>query len=253
LLKSLNGNSTNGKNSSWCLPLWASGFAFQATTGQVALCAWGFNLRATTLQVDPTGWESKFHSIQKILRRNQRLILYNAQKREGGDAMKKIIFLTVLFLISPGLICHVSGQSPEDLEKEGLKYFDNAFFRSVNQKGKAKSNVEFAHAEKAFKKAIEKNPNRVEPYLHLGRTFFVQKKYLQAAQVYRTALTIAPQKKKIYLKLASALEMAEDFEGAISALEELRHQETDPRVIQLLNDFISKIEKRVENIHQNRP
>jgi tetratricopeptide (TPR) repeat protein len=167
--------------------------------------------------------------------------------------MKKIIFLTVLFLISPGLICRVIGQSPEDLEKEGLKYFDNAFFRSVNQKGKTRSNVEFARAEKAFKKAIEKNPSRVEPYLYLGRTFFVQKKYLQAAQVYRTAMTIAPQKKKIYLKLASALEMAEDFEGAISTLEELRQQETEPRAVRILNDFISKMEMRVEKNHQNRP
>jgi tetratricopeptide (TPR) repeat protein len=106
------------------------------------------------------------------------------------------------------------------------------------------ADVEFTLAEKAFQKAIEKYPQRVKAYLHLGRTYYVQKKYAAAAETYRSALVIAPQQKEIYLRLASALEKAGDYRGAINALEELRAQETDDRAIRIIDDFIGKMEKR---------
>ncbi len=158
--------------------------------------------------------------------------------------MRKILFLTILFLAFTGLFSHARAQSEEDFEKKGLKHFNSAFFKAIPQKNKARADAEFALAEIAFQKAIEKNPNRVNAYLHLGRTYSAQKKYAAAAETYRSALVIAPQQKKIYLRLASALEKDGDYRGAINALEELRALESDDRAIRIIDDFIGKMEKR---------
>jgi cytochrome c-type biogenesis protein CcmH/NrfG len=158
--------------------------------------------------------------------------------------MRKILFLTILFLTFTGLFSHAKAQSEEDSEKKGLKHFDRAFFKAIPQKNKAGADAEFALAEIAFQKAIEKNPHRVSAYLHLGRTYSAQKKYAAAAETYRSALVIAPQQKKIYLPLASALEKDGDYRGAINALKELRALESDDRAIRIIDDFIGEMEKR---------
>jgi cytochrome c-type biogenesis protein CcmH/NrfG len=157
--------------------------------------------------------------------------------------MRKILFLTILFLAFTGLFSHARAQN-EDFEKIGRKHFDKAYFKAIPQKNRAMADEEFALAEKAFQKAIEKKPQRVKAYLHLGRTYSAQKKYSAAAETYRSALVIAPQQKKIYLRLASALEKDGDYRGAINALEELRALESDDRAIRIIDDFIGKIEKR---------
>ena len=158
--------------------------------------------------------------------------------------MRRILFLTILFLTFAGLFSHARAQSEEDFEKKGLKHFDNAFFKAIPQKNRARAAAEFALAEIAFQKAIEKKPHKVNAYLHLGRTYSAQKKYAAAAETYRSALVIAPQQKKIYLPLASALEKDGDYRGAIKALEELRALESDDRAIRIIDDFIGKMEKR---------
>ena len=158
--------------------------------------------------------------------------------------MRRIFFLIILYLACLGMLSQALAQSEEDFEKKGLKHFDNAFFKAMPQKNKAMADREFALAEKAFQKAIEKNPQRVKAYLHLGRTYSAQKKYSAAAETYRSALVIAPQQKKIYLRLASALEKDGDYQGAINALEALRSLETDERAIRIIDDFIGKMEKR---------
>jgi tetratricopeptide (TPR) repeat protein len=158
--------------------------------------------------------------------------------------MKRILFKTILFLAFTGLLSQALAQSEDDFEKTGLKHFNKAYFKATPQKNRAMADQEFALAEKAFQKAIEKKPQRVKAYLHLGRTYSAQKKYSAAAETYRSALVIAPQQKKIYLRLASALEKDGDYQGAINALEALRSQETDERAIRIIDDFIGKMEKR---------
>ena len=165
--------------------------------------------------------------------------------------MKRILFKTILFLAFTGLLSYAPAHSEDDFEEAGLKHFDNAFFKARPQKNRAMADQEFALAEKAFQKAIEKKPQRVKAYLHLGRTYSAQKKYSAAAETYRSALVIAPQQKKIYLRLASALEKDGDYQGAISALEALRSQETDERAIRIIDDFIGKMEKRAAQDKQS--
>jgi tetratricopeptide (TPR) repeat protein len=155
--------------------------------------------------------------------------------------MRKILFIVIISMSCFGVVCLAAEQTAEDYEEAGLAHFKNAYHKAMPDKNRSKANAEFDLAEKAFQKAIEKNPNRFESYLYLGRTYFVQKKYLQAAEQYRKVLVIAPEKREIFLQLASALEMAGDYKGAIRALEEMRSQETDPRAIQVLDDFIGKM------------
>ena len=165
--------------------------------------------------------------------------------------MKKIWIISILILTHLGGLPHLQAQSEEDFEQAGMKHFENAYFKAIPQKDKARAEVEFAQAEKAFKKAIAKNPKRVKPYLHLGRNYFVQKKYHKAAEAYRQAAKVAPQNKRIKLQLASALEKAGEYEASIITLESLKKEETDARAIQILDEFIRKMRIRAEE--SNKP
>ncbi len=160
--------------------------------------------------------------------------------------MKKIWFITILFLAYFGLTPDIQAQSKEDFEKIGLKHFENAYFKAIPQKNKDRAQAEFAQAETAFKKAIEKRPDNIKPYLYLGRTYFVQKRYHKAAEVYRQASSLAPQDNKIMLQLASALEKAGEYEAAIITLERMKEGETDSRAIGILDEFIRKMRTRAE-------
>jgi len=158
--------------------------------------------------------------------------------------MKKTLLLTILFLAFIGFHFFALAQSEEDFEREGLEHFERAYLKAMPRKNRALADQEFARAEKAFQKDIEKNSNNVKAYLHLGLTYSAQKKYAAAAETFRSALTVAPQHKRIYLQLASALEKNGDYRGAIDALVELRTLESDARAIRVIDDFIGKLEKR---------
>jgi cytochrome c-type biogenesis protein CcmH/NrfG len=159
--------------------------------------------------------------------------------------------LTWVAVLLLGLGLGMSGvagaQTAQELERKGVEHFGKAFHEAAPRHEHRKAAAEYRQAEEAFQEAIQSKPDWVEPYLHLGRTYFVQKKYRQAAEVYRKALTIAPQRKEAYLQLASALEMAGDYEGAVRVLKDLRAREVDERSIRILDDFIKRIQSRGKN------
>ena len=131
-----------------------------------------------------------------------------------------------------------------ELNQAGLDHFSKAFYEATPHKDRARAAEEYNLAEQSFQEAIRSNPDWVEPYLHLGRTYFVQRKYRQAAEAYQKALTIAPQRKEVYLRWASALEKAGDHQGAIKVLQTLRTQETDEQAIAKLDEFIQQLQAR---------
>jgi cytochrome c-type biogenesis protein CcmH/NrfG len=152
-----------------------------------------------------------------------------------------------ILVVLVGLVLGMSfagAQTAKELDGSGLDHFGKAFYAAAPRKDQEKATAEYRLAEAAFKAAIQAQPDYVEPYLHLGRTYFVQEKYLLAAEVYRTALKIAPQRKEVYLKLASALEMGGDYAGAVGVLQDLRGQEADPQAISILDDFIARMQAR---------
>ena len=162
--------------------------------------------------------------------------------------MKSILGIMVLicFLVPlcPGINAYSQAETPEEFERRGVVHFERAFYEATPQKDRARADTEYALAEKAFQQAIRIKPDRVEPYLYLGRTYFVQKEFLKAAKVYKKALRLAPERKEIYLQSASALEMARDYKGAEKSLKELREQEKDEHSLRALDELINRLEKR---------
>ena len=160
--------------------------------------------------------------------------------------MKRL--LTSVFIIL-GLVLGLSfagAQTAKELDGSGLDHFGKAFYEAAPRKEHGKAASEYSQAETAFQAAIRSQPDWVEPYLHLGRTYFVQQKYRQAAELYQKALTIAPQRKEVYLQWASALEKAGDYQGAVSVLQTLRAQETDEHAIGILDGFIQRLQARAQ-------
>lgn len=164
--------------------------------------------------------------------------------------------LLLKYLLVCGLLLGLTGpagaQTAKELDQAGLDHFSKAFYEATPRGESAKAAEEYGLAEQSFQQAIRSQPDWVEPYLHLGRTYFVQKKYPQAAELYQKALTIAPQQKEIYLQWASALEMAGDYQGTVDVLQTLRAQETEEAARAKLDGFIKRAQTRAQAAQQNK-
>jgi cytochrome c-type biogenesis protein CcmH/NrfG len=161
--------------------------------------------------------------------------------------MRGVILLVILLLAFSAAGKDLQAQTAQEFESRGLSHFKKAYYDAVPKKNTTLGEIEYGLAEKAFRQAIQKRPDRIEAYLYLGRTYFVQKKYAQAVETYRAALKVDPQKKQVYLKMASAQEMGGDYAGAIDSLMRLRDQETDERVLKILDEFIQKLETKAQS------
>ena len=158
--------------------------------------------------------------------------------------------LLLIYLIVCNLLLAMAGpvaaQMANELNQAGLDHFSKGFYEATPRGESAKAAEEYRLAEQSFQEAIRSQPDWVEPYLHLGRTYFVQQKYRQAAELYQKALTLAPQRKEIYTQWASALEKAGDYQGAVKVLQTLRAQETNERAIAKLDEFIKRLQARAQ-------
>jgi cytochrome c-type biogenesis protein CcmH/NrfG len=153
------------------------------------------------------------------------------------------LMVGVLLLVAVG---PASAQKAAELNQAGLAHFTRGFYEAAPRGEDAQAAEYYRLAEQAFQQAIQRQPDWVEPYLRLGRTYFVQKKYRQAAEVYRQALACDPQNKVIYTQLASALEMAGDYQGAIQTLQTLRSRETSERSIAKIDQVIKRMQARAQ-------
>ena len=150
----------------------------------------------------------------------------------------------VMFLSALSFASCSMAQSAESLDSTGMQHFNRAFYELVPKHQTEEAAREFTLAENAFCQAIEQNPEWVEPYLHLGRALFVQKKYAQAAEIYSKAAAIAPGRQDIQLQLASALEKAGDYHAALRVLENMRSRQKGAGSQAVLDDLILKMKKR---------
>jgi cytochrome c-type biogenesis protein CcmH/NrfG len=166
--------------------------------------------------------------------------------------VKQLIICMIVCGLLLSLSIPVAAQMANEQNQAGLDHFNKAFYEAIPRQERAKAAEEYSLAEQSFQEAIRSNPDWVDPYLHLGRTYLVQKKYRQAAQVYQKALTIAPQRKEVYLRWASALEKAGDYLGAVKVLQTLRTQETDEHAIAKLDEFIRQLQARAQDPPSNK-
>jgi cytochrome c-type biogenesis protein CcmH/NrfG len=158
--------------------------------------------------------------------------------------------LLIVYFIVVNLLLAMAGpvgaQMANEFNQAGLDHFSKGFYEATPRGEGAKAAEEYRLAEQSFQEAMRSQPDWVEPYLHLGRTYFVQQKYRQAAELYQKALTLAPQQKEVSTQLASALEMAGDYPGAIQVLQTLRAQETNEHAIAKLDKFIKRLQARAQ-------
>jgi len=158
--------------------------------------------------------------------------------------------MLIVYLIIVNLLLATAGpvaaQMANELNQAGLDHFGKGFYEATPRGERAKAAEEYNLAEKSFLEAIRSQPEWVEPYLHLARTYFVQHKYRQAAELYQQALTLAPQRKEIYTQWASALEKAGDYQGAVKALQTLRAQETNEHTLAKLDELINRLQARAQ-------
>jgi tetratricopeptide (TPR) repeat protein len=166
-----------------------------------------------------------------------------------GQGVEGVKLLLICILVCKVLLATagpVAAQKADELNQAGLDHLSKGFYDATPRGERAKAAEEYSLAEQSFQAAIGSKPDWVEPYLHLGRTYFVQQKYRQAAEAYQKALTLAPQRKEVYTQWASALEKAGDYQGAVKALQTLRAQETNERTIAKLDEFIKRLQARAQ-------
>ena len=160
--------------------------------------------------------------------------------------MKLLLIYMIIGKLLLATVAPVTAQMANELNQAGLDHFSKGFYDATPRGESAKAAEEYRLAEQSFQEAIRRQPDWVEPYLHLGRTYFVQQQYRQAAEVYQKALTLAPERKEVYTQWASALEMAGDYQGAVKVLQTLRAQETDEHALAKLDKFIKRLQARAQ-------
>jgi cytochrome c-type biogenesis protein CcmH/NrfG len=164
--------------------------------------------------------------------------------------------LLLKYLMVCGLLVWMTtparAQTAQELDQAGLDHYNKGFYEATPRGENAKAVEEYRLAEQSFQEAIRSNPDWVEPYLHLGRIYFVQQQYTQAAKLYRKALMMAPQRQEIHLQLASALEKAGDYQGAAMVLQTLRARQTDQRSIDKLDGIIKRLQARTQAAPSNK-
>jgi tetratricopeptide (TPR) repeat protein len=159
-----------------------------------------------------------------------------------------VIFCSwLLALAGPG-----GAQTANELDQAGLDHFNKGFYDAAPRGENAKAAEDYRQAEQSFQAAMHSQPDWVEPYLHLARTYFVQKKYREAAELYQKALTLAPQRQEVYTHWASALEKAGDYQGAVQVLQTLRAQETNEKSLAKLDEFITRLQARGQASPSNK-
>jgi tetratricopeptide (TPR) repeat protein len=166
--------------------------------------------------------------------------------------VKTLLTCMILYVVLLATAGPLAAQMAHALNQTGLDHFNQAFYEATPRQERTKAAEEYRLAEQSFQAAISSQPDWVEPYLHLARTYFVQKKYRQAAEIYQKALTLAPQRREVYLPWASALEKAGDYQGAITVLQTLRTQETYEHAIAKLDEFIRQLQARSQAAPANK-
>jgi|LGVE01.1.fsa_nt_gb tetratricopeptide (TPR) repeat protein len=127
--------------------------------------------------------------------------------------------------------------------KNGISYFNKGYYKLMpkNNREEASQNFELAITE--FKKAIAINRNYVQAHRNLGRVYYVQKKYIEAAEQYKKVIDLNPSDIDTYVIIALAYINIQKYAEAKEHLKIAKTFTTNERIIQQLDDYIEKIEE----------
>jgi tetratricopeptide (TPR) repeat protein len=167
--------------------------------------------------------------------------------------LKKIsIFFLVLIIISafggltgygaedPGM--GVSGEAYHN--EKGLSHFKKGFYSLTPQHRKKEASQEYGLAIQEFKKALAINPANAETHRNLARVYYIQKKFLQAAEHYKKLTELDPYDIDSYVLTALAYAEAQRYAEARVQLEIAKNMTADLRIIEKLDGYLEKLDQQ---------
>lgn len=128
--------------------------------------------------------------------------------------------------------------------EKGLSHFKNGFYNFTPKHQKEKAKKEYELAIQEFKKSLDVNPDYAEAHRNLARVYYVQKKYLKAAEHYKKLTYLDRYDIDAYILTALSYAEAKKYSEAKKELENASNMTSDPIIQKKLNDYIKKIENK---------
>ena len=146
------------------------------------------------------------------------------------------------FLSVPGAFCQGSGVGEAGYHNQlGMEYFKKGFYDHAPKNQVAESERNYGLAIKEFQAAISRDSSFTDAHRNLARVYYVQKNFDGAAEEYKRVTELAPSDLDAYVNLALALIELQRLDEAIQALENAKHQTTDPKALDTLDTYIAKV------------
>jgi tetratricopeptide (TPR) repeat protein len=159
-----------------------------------------------------------------------------------------LIFLLTSAFVGFGAYGAEEGNSSIPIEsyhnQKGLSHYKNGFYNLTPKHQKEEALKAYGLAIQEFKKALAVNPDYAEAHRNLARVYYVQKKYLKAAEHYKNLTNLDPYDIDAYILTALAYAEAKRYSEAKKELEIAKNMTADPMIHEKLNGYIEKIEKQ---------
>jgi len=150
--------------------------------------------------------------------------------------------LVLMFLSVPGALCETNGVGGADYHNQkGMEYFKKGFYDHTPRSQATDAERNYGLAVKEFQAATAKDPFFTDAYRNLARLHYVKKNFDQAAKEYKRVTELAPGDLDAYVNLALSLVELGKFDEALQALESAKHQTSDPKALDTLDTYISKL------------
>jgi len=150
--------------------------------------------------------------------------------------------LSLVFLSIPGVYGQERGLSQaKDHNQRGMEYFNKGFFDHTPKDQVDEAERNYGLALKEFKAAISKDPFYPDAHRNLARLYYLRKDFENAALLYKRVTELEPGDLESYVNLALVLIELKRFDEAVQALGNAKMQTSDPKVLEKLDTYISKV------------
>jgi tetratricopeptide (TPR) repeat protein len=150
--------------------------------------------------------------------------------------------VVLAFLAVPMALCQNTGAGEAGYHNQrGMEYFKKGFYDHAPKNQVADSERNYGFAVKEFKAAIATDSSHTDAHRNLARVYHVQKNFEGAAEEYKRVTELAPSNLDAYVNLALALIELNRLEEAIQTLENAKQQTSDPKALDTLDTYISKV------------
>jgi len=161
-----------------------------------------------------------------------------------------LLFLLTLAVFVLSFLAICSRGDAQEVHKDagyynekGMVYFNKGFYEGLPKGKKEEASQNFERAVIAFKEAIAINKNSVYAHRNLARVYYVQKRYLEAAEQYRKVTDLSPSDIDTYVITALAYTKVQRYAEAIEQLRIAKTFTADETVIEKLDGYIAKVEQ----------